>query len=92
MHFRDPIIYRVVKHPHHRTGTTWKAYPMYDFAHGQSDFFDGVTHSLCTLEFVVHRPLYDLFIDWLKAVSYTHLDVYKRQRLSFRYALIPWRQ
>ena len=66
MHFRDPIIYRVVNHPHHRTGTTWKAYPMYDFAHGQSDFFEGVTHSLCTLEFVVHRPLYGLFIDWLK--------------------------
>ena len=66
MHFRDPIIYRVVNHPHQRTGTTWKAYPMYDFAHGQSDFFEGVTHSLCTLEFVVHRPLYDLFIDWLK--------------------------
>ena len=66
MHFRDPIIYRVVNHPHHRTGTTWKAYPMYDFAHGQSDFFEGVTHSLCTLEFVVLRPLYDLFIDWLK--------------------------
>ena len=66
MHFRDPIIYRVVNHPHHRTGTTWKADPMYDFAHGQSDFFEGVTHSLCTLEFVVHRPLYDLFIDWLK--------------------------
>ena len=66
MRFRDPIIYRVVNHPHHRTGTTWKAYPMYDFAHGQSDFFEGVTHSLCTLEFVVHRPLYDLFIDWLK--------------------------
>lgn len=66
MHFRDPIIYRVVKHPHHRTGTKWKAYPMYDFAHGQSDFFEGVTHSLCTLEFVVHRPLYNLFVDWLK--------------------------
>ena len=66
MHFRDPIIYRVVNHPHHRTGTTWKAYPMYDFSHGQSDFCEGVTHSLCTLEFVVHRPLYDLFIDWLK--------------------------
>lgn len=66
MHFRDPIIYRVVNHPHHRTGTKWKAYPMYDFAHGQSDFFEGVTHSLCTLEFLVHRPLYDLFIDWLK--------------------------
>jgi len=66
MLFRDPIIYRIVKTPHHRTGTTWKAYPMYDFAHGQSDFFEGVTHSLCTLEFVPHRPLYDLFIDWLK--------------------------
>ena len=66
MLFRDPIIYRIVKTPHHRTGTKWKAYPMYDFAHGQSDYFEGVTHSLCTLEFVPHRPLYDLFIDWLK--------------------------
>ncbi|MDR0895182.1 MAG: glutamine--tRNA ligase/YqeY domain fusion protein [Prevotellaceae bacterium] len=66
MHFRDPIIYRVVNHPHHRTGTAWKAYPMYDFAHGQSDFFEGVTHSLCTLEFVPHRPLYDLLVDWVK--------------------------
>lgn len=64
--FRDPIIYRIVKTPHHRTGTKWKAYPMYDFAHGQSDYFEGVTHSLCTLEFEPHRPLYDLFIDWLK--------------------------
>ena len=66
MHFRDPIIYRILKIAHHRTGTKWKVYPMYDFAHGQSDFFEGVTHSLCTLEFVPHRPLYDLFIDWLK--------------------------
>ena len=66
MHFRDPIIYRILKTPHHRTGAHWKVYPMYDFAHGQSDFFEGVTHSLCTLEFVPHRPLYDLFIDWLK--------------------------
>ena len=66
MHFRDPIIYRIIKHPHHRTGTKWKAYPMYDFAHGQSDYFEGVTHSLCTLEFTVHRPLYDYFIDELK--------------------------
>lgn len=66
MHFRDPIIYRVIKTSHHRTGTKWNAYPMYDFAHGQSDFFEGVTHSLCTLEFVVHRPLYDFFIDELK--------------------------
>ena len=68
MHFRDPIIYRVVDTPHHRTGTKWHAYPMYDFAHGQSDYFEGVTHSLCTLEFVVHRPLYDLFVDWLKEI------------------------
>lgn len=66
MHFRDPIIYRVIKTSHHRTGNKWNAYPMYDFAHGQSDFFEGVTHSLCTLEFVVHRPLYDFFIDELK--------------------------
>ena len=66
MHFRDPIIYRVKKIAHHRTGTKWNVYPNYDFAHGQSDFFEGVTHSLCTLEFVAHRPLYDLFVDWLK--------------------------
>lgn len=62
MHFRDPIMYRIItKYPHHRTGTKWKVYPMYDFAHGQSDFFEGVTHSICTLEFVPHRPLYDYF-------------------------------
>jgi len=66
MHFRDPIMYRIIHTPHHRTGTMWNAYPMYDFAHGQSDFFEGVTHSICTLEFVVHRPLYNHFIDELK--------------------------
>ncbi len=66
MHFRDPIIYRIIHTPHHRTGTKWHAYPMYDFAHGQSDYFEGVTHSICTLEFVPHRPLYDKFIDFLK--------------------------
>ncbi len=65
MHFRDPVIYRIIHTPHHRTGTKWHAYPMYDFAHGQSDYFEGVTHSICTLEFVPHRPLYDQFIDWL---------------------------
>ena len=65
MHFRDPIIYRIIHTPHHRTGTKWHAYPMYDFAHGQSDYFEGVTHSICTLEFVPHRPLYDKFIDYL---------------------------
>ena len=66
MHFRDPIMYRIIQTPHHRTGTKWHAYPMYDFAHGQSDYFEGVTHSICTLEFVPHRPLYDKFIDFLK--------------------------
>ena len=66
MHFRDPIIYRIIRTPHHRTSTKWNAYPMYDFAHGQSDYFEGVTHSICTLEFEVHRPLYNYFIDELK--------------------------
>ena len=66
MHFRDPIIYRIIQTPHHRTGTKWHCYPMYDFAHGQSDYFEGVTHSICTLEFVPHRPLYDKFVDVLK--------------------------
>lgn len=66
MHFRDPVIYRIIQTPHHRTGTQWHCYPMYDFAHGQSDYFEGVTHSICTLEFVPHRPLYNKFIDYLK--------------------------
>ena len=69
MHFRDPIIYRIIHTPHHRTGTQWNAYPMYDFAHGQSDYFEGVTHSICTLEFVPHRPLYDKLIDFLKEMN-----------------------
>lgn len=69
MHFRDPIIYRIIHTPHHRTGQRWHAYPMYDFAHGQSDYFEGVTHSICTLEFVPHHPLYDLLIDYLKEMN-----------------------
>ncbi len=69
MHFRDPIMYRIIHTPHHRPGTKWHAYPMYDFAHGQSDYFEGVTHSICTLEFVPHRPLYDLFVDYLKEMN-----------------------
>lgn len=81
MHFRDPIIYRVVKTPHHRTGTKWNAYPMYDFAHGQSDYFEGVTHSLCTLEFVVHRPLYDYFIDEVKEGN--DLDDHRPRQTEF---------
>ncbi len=71
MHFRDPIMYRIItSHPHHRTGYDWKVYPMYDFAHGQSDYFEGVTHSLCTLEFEVHRPLYDWYIDQFADSNY----------------------
>ncbi len=69
MHFRDPIIYRVLNIPHWRTGSKWNAYPMYDFTHGQCDYWEGVTHSLCTLEFEPHRPLYDLFVDWAKEVA-----------------------
>ncbi len=71
MHFRDPIMYRIITtHPHHRTGSEWKVYPMYDFAHGQSDYFEGVTHSLCTLEFEVHRPLYDYYLDQFVTPDY----------------------
>ena len=80
MHFRDPIIYRIIKHPHHRTGNKWHAYPMYDFAHGESDYFEGVTHSICTLEFVVHRPLYDWFIDQLVD---NKEDVYRPRQYEF---------
>lgn len=84
MHFRDPIIYRVIKHPHHRTGDTWKAYPMYDFAHGQSDYFEKVTHSLCTLEFEVHRPLYDYFIDELVEIpSLAYEAGYRPRQMEF---------
>ena len=66
MLFRDPLIYRVLNIPHVKTGSKWNAYPMYDFTHGQCDYLEGVTHSLCTLEFVEHRPLYDLFVTWMK--------------------------
>ncbi|MCI5982423.1 MAG: glutamine--tRNA ligase/YqeY domain fusion protein [Bacteroidales bacterium] len=83
MHFRDPIIYRVLNVPHIRTGNRWNAYPMYDFAHGQSDYFEGVTHSLCTLEFVVHRPLYDLFVDWLKQTKGEDLNDNRPRQTEF---------
>ncbi|MEO1451558.1 MAG: glutamine--tRNA ligase/YqeY domain fusion protein [Bacteroidota bacterium] len=65
MHMRDPIMYRILHQHHHRTGDKWKIYPMYDWAHGQSDAIEGITHSVCTLEFEVHRPLYDWFLDEL---------------------------
>lgn len=63
MHMRDPILYRILHSEHHRTGNTWCIYPMYDYAHGQSDYLEGITHSICTLEFEIHRPLYDWFLD-----------------------------
>lgn len=81
MHFRDPIIYRIIQTPHHRTGTEWHVYPMYDFAHGQSDYFEGVTHSICTLEFVPHRPLYDHFVDELQAME--NQSVYRPRQIEF---------
>lgn len=92
MHFRDPIMYRIIKHPHHRTGTQWKAYPMYDFAHGQSDYFEGVTHSLCTLEFEVHRPLYDYFIDLLQKNDNYRPRQIEFNRLNLTYTVMSKRK
>ena len=92
MHMRDPIMYRVITdHPHHRTGWTWKAYPMYDFAHGQSDYFEGVTHSLCTLEFEVHRPLYDWFIDQFQETDYRPRQT-EFNRLNLTYTVMSKRK
>jgi glutaminyl-tRNA synthetase len=65
MHLRDPLMYRIKHAHHHRTGDTWCIYPMYDFAHGQSDSIEQITHSICTLEFEVHKPLYNWFIQQL---------------------------
>ena len=80
MHFRDPIMYRIILKPHWRTGDKWKVYPMYDFAHGQSDYFEGVTHSICTLEFVPHRPLYDYFVRLLAGDT---VDQYCPRQIEF---------
>lgn len=95
MHFRDPIIYRTIHTPHHRTGTKWHAYPMYDFAHGQSDYFEGVTHSICTLEFVPHRPLYDKFVDLLQEkdnqTSYRPRQI-EFNRLNLTYTIMSKRK
>ena len=91
MHFRDPIMYRIIKHPHHRTGTTWKVYPMYDFAHGQSDYFEGVTHSICTLEFEVHRPLYEYFVKELADESYCPRQI-EFNRLNLTYTVMSKRK
>lgn len=75
INMRDPVIYRIIKTPHHRTGSKFNIYPTYDFAHGQSDSIEGVTHSLCTLEFEDHRPLYDWFIK--------ELDIFKSRQIEF---------
>ena len=75
INMRDPVLYRVLKTPHHRTGDKWVVYPMYDFAHGQSDSVEGVTHSICTMEYEDHRPLYDWLLD--------SLDVYHPQQIEF---------
>lgn len=92
MHFRDPLMYRIItSHPHHRTGWQWKAYPMYDYAHGQSDYFEGVTHSLCTLEFEVHRPLYDWFIDQFKTSDYRPRQI-EFNRLNLTYTVMSKRK
>lgn len=95
MHFRDPIIYRIINKEHHRTGNKWKVYPMYDFAHGQSDYFEGVTHSICTLEFVPHRPLYDHFIDELKEgkdLDGNRPRQYEFNRLNLTYTVMSKRK
>ena len=91
MHMRDPIIYRIINLPHHRTGDKWKVYPMYDFAHGQSDYFEGITHSLCTLEFEVHRPLYDWFVDHLKTDDHRPRQI-EFNRLNLTYTVMSKRK
>ncbi|MDD7563229.1 MAG: glutamine--tRNA ligase/YqeY domain fusion protein [Alloprevotella sp.] len=95
MHFRDPVIYRIINKDHHITGNKWRAYPMYDFAHGQSDYFEGVTHSICTLEFVPHRPLYDWFIDQLKEgkdLADNRPRQYEFNRLNLTYTVMSKRK
>ncbi len=91
MHFRDPIMYRIIKTPHWRTGDTWKVYPMYDFAHGQSDYFEGVTHSICTLEFVPHRPLYEYFVRELADDTYCPRQI-EFNRLNLTYTVMSKRK
>jgi glutaminyl-tRNA synthetase len=91
MHMRDPIIYRIMKAYHHRTGDKWCVYPMYDFAHGQSDYWEGITHSICTLEFEVHRPLYDWFIDQLMDSDYRPRQI-EFARLNLTYTIMSKRR
>ena len=89
MHMRDPVIYRIKKESHHRTGSTWNIYPMYDFAHGQSDSIEGITHSLCTLEFEVHRPLYNWFIENLEIFPSRQIEF---ARLNLTYTVLSKRR
>ena len=89
MHMRDPIMYRIKNVKHHRTGDTWKIYPMYDFAHGQSDSIENVTHSICTLEFVPHRPLYDWYIEQLDIYPSRQ---YEMARLNLTYTVMSKRK
>lgn len=82
MHMRDPILYRIKRDHHHRTGDDWLIYPMYDFAHGQSDSIEGITHSLCSLEFIHHRPLYDWFIEKLEIFPSRQIE-FARMNVSY---------
>ncbi len=82
MHLRDPVLYRIKRAPHHRTGNKWVIYPMYDFAHGQSDSIEGITHSLCSLEFRHHRPLYDWFIEKLEIFPSRQIE-FARMNVSY---------
>jgi len=91
MHMRDPLMYRILKQPHHRTGDKWCIYPMYDYAHGQCDYWEGITHSICTLEFEVHRPLYDWFIDQLKENDYRPRQI-EFSRLNISYTVMSKRR
>ena len=91
MHMRDPILYRIMKAPHHRTGDKWCIYPMYDFAHGQCDYWEGITHSICTLEFEVHRPLYDWFVDQLMDSEYRPRQI-EFSRLNLNYTVMSKRK
>ncbi|MBL7968212.1 MAG: glutamine--tRNA ligase/YqeY domain fusion protein [Prolixibacteraceae bacterium] len=91
MHMRDPILYRIMKTPHHRTGDKWCIYPMYDFAHGQCDYWEGITHSICTLEFEVHRPLYDWFVDQLMDREYRPRQI-EFSRLNLNYTVMSKRK
>ena len=91
MHMRDPLMYRIIHADHHRTGDKWRIYPMYDFAHGQCDYFEGITHSLCTLEFEIHRPLYDWFVDQLMDSDYRPRQI-EFSRLNLTYTMMSKRK